>query len=93
MNATDTPTTTPYALDPTIEVYNIRAQDAPIGTPVWPAKNPKGLRRFTLTEVIVRRSAADTLVVWVAQDGYTRIFDYDEQVACGKRVDTPRPVV
>ncbi len=59
------------------------AKDAPLGVQVWPTTSPEYARNFTLASV-TRQLAPSGLefVIWTYQNGTTRMFMANEEVAC-----------
>ncbi len=64
------------------ETSTIKAKNAPLGMQLWPTASPKYAPNFTLASVIRQvGSNGHEYVVWVDENGNTRMFLADEDVA------------
>lgn len=65
-----------------LKTTTVKAKDAPLGVQLWPTVHPKFAPNFTLTSVVRELgSNGHEYVIWVYQNGKTRMFRSDEDVA------------
>ena len=58
-----------------LEKYStVVAEEAPVGVPLWPTREPDHAEFFTLVEVQMVRREERSFVRWVYQSGATREF-------------------
>lgn len=60
----------------------VKAKDAPLGVQLWPTTSPEYAPNFTLASVTRELNFnGEQLVIWTYQNGNTRMFMPDEDVA------------
>ncbi len=64
------------------EITTVKAKDAPLGVQLWPTVSPKFAPNFTL-DTVTRQVGSNgrEYVIWQYQNGNTRMFLADEDVA------------
>jgi hypothetical protein len=64
------------------EATTVKAKDAPLGVQLWPTVSPEYAPNFTL-DTVTRQigSSGREYVTWQYQNGNTRVFLADEDVA------------
>jgi hypothetical protein len=66
----------------TMKTETVKAKDAPLGVQLWPTTSPQYAPNFTLASVIRQLgSNGREYVIWQYENGNTRMFLPDEDVA------------
>lgn len=62
-------------------VTSVKAEEAPIGMPLWPTRTPEAAVAYTLESVCLVRTATESRVVWTYLNGTTVDYAAGEMVA------------